>query len=91
MFTHLITKYQQDTNIFLRAFNLAQNIAIKRYLIVMRHRFRFTNQRKLLKTLTYLGLTFKSFFGWSIETQGSNYLFIFIALLCAKTSSVYRP
>jgi hypothetical protein len=54
-----------------------------------------TNQGKLLTKLKprYVRVL-RVYLGWSIETYGSNLsnvLIFFIALLCAKISSVYKP
>jgi len=46
-----------------------------------------TNQGKLLKT--YLSL--RAYLGWSLKPMAQNYPYLFIAILCAKISSVYKP
>jgi hypothetical protein len=44
---------------------------ILQYLIILRHRFLLTNQGKILKTQTYLGLSFVKSLPWLvIETNG---------------------
>jgi len=52
------------------------------------------NQGKLLKTLTYLGLSFvRSLHWYIIETHGSKLFmsfYLFIAILFAKISSVHK-
>jgi len=55
------------------AHTIAIKIKIFWYLIVLRNGFLLTNQGKLLKTLTYLGLSFaKSLPCLVIETNGSK-------------------
>ncbi len=48
------------------------------------------NQGKILKTQTYLGLSFvRSILGLSLKPLAHNYQCLFIAILCAKISSLY--
>jgi len=71
------------------------NKKMLQHLTIFSSRFLMTNQGKLLKTLTYLGLSFvKSLPRLVIETYDSNlsiYFYLFIAIVCAKISSVYKP
>ncbi len=55
-------------------------------MIILRHRFKLTNQGKLLKTLIYL---LRAYLGWSLKPMAENYQYLFIAIMCAKKSSVY--
>jgi hypothetical protein len=78
-----LSKGQHTLNFF------AQNIAIKRYLMNLRHRFLLTNQGKLLKGLTKPWLEFCS--ELTLLGRWTPWLkiifYLFIAILCAKILS----
>jgi len=60
-------------------------------LIILRHMYLLTNHGKLLKTLTYLALSFLSAYpGWSLKPMAQNYQYLFIFFIALKMSSVYR-
>jgi len=68
-----------------------QNCDIFRHLIIYSIRFLLTNQAKLLKTLTYLGLSFVKSLPWLvIETHGSILSISFYRKTVCKKNLVWN-